>query len=240
MVDGKKTSRFYENRRFGEYEHGPSEIHLLQRTWLNELHSLPHVVVLDIGCGTGLGTGTVVRPDEVDAIIGIDLSRDALCMAKLRGIEGVQSEVDFQHLPIASHSIDVVILDEVLEHVCNTDELLDEIHRVLNSNGLLFLSTPNLAAWFNRLALLFGIQPAYSEVSYRKIYGRPGSDVVGHLRLFTKKSLLGLLRDSGFHIERVVGVEFPALPRPLRWLDRLWKKFPGFAAGLVVSATRVD
>lgn len=47
------------------------------------------------------------------------------------------------------------------------------------------LSTPNLAAWYNRALLLAGVQPVFSEVSLRAIHGRPGTEVVGHLRLYT-------------------------------------------------------
>jgi hypothetical protein len=58
--------------------------------------------------------------------------------------------------------------------------------RVLRPGGVLLLSTPNLAAWFNRSLVLLGVQPVFSEVSLRRVYGRPGREVAGHLRLFTR------------------------------------------------------
>ncbi len=230
---------FYKDREFGEFREGSSQVHQVQRTWL-EKHSLSgHLKLLDIGCGTGAGTRLVASGHTGECIIfGIDVSMSSLNTAFLRSINPILAEIDVSNLPVQDNSMDVVILDEVIEHVVETDRLLGEIYRVLVPGGLLLLSTPNLAAWFNRIALLLGIQPAYSEVSFRKIYGRPGSEVVGHLRLFTLKSLVELVEDSGFNVRKVKGVTFPALPRALHGIDTLFKSRTSLAAGIVLSATK--
>ena len=57
----------------------------------------------------------------------------------------------------------------------------------------MLLSTPNLAAWYNRVLLALGVQPVFTEVSLRGIFGRPGSVVAGHLRIFTRSALAQLL-----------------------------------------------
>ena len=74
------------------------------------------------------------------------------------------------------------------------------------------LSTPNLAAWFNRLGLLAGIQPAFTEVAYSGVYGRPGDEVVGHLRLFTWRALREFLAAHDFDDRRRSGAPFHGLP----------------------------
>jgi hypothetical protein len=119
-----------------------------------------------------------------------------------------------------------------------TDSIMEEIHRVLTDQGQLLISTPNLASWFNRIALLFGIQPAFSEVSFKKVYGRPGSGIVGHLRLFTRRALKAFVEDNGFHNSKIVGVPFPELPRFVRPLDTLLSRFPSIAGGLVMRADK--
>lgn len=66
--------------------------------------------------------------------------------------------MDAQRLPFPDGAFDVVVSDDLIEHLVETDSYAREIHRVLTPTGWLFLSTPNLAAWFNRLGLFAGVQ----------------------------------------------------------------------------------
>ena len=76
------------------------------------------------------------------------------------------------------------------------------------------LSTPNLAAWYNRALLLAGVQPVFSEVSLRAIHGRPGREVVGHLRLYTARALREFVAASGFEVVRLRGRALPRRTAP--------------------------
>ena len=105
---------------------------------------------------------------------------------------------------------------------------------------MLLLSTPNLAAWFNRIALLVGVQPAYTEVSFEKVFGRPGDDIVGHLRLFTGASIRQFLEHHGFDILEVRGARFAAIPSRARPIDALAARFPKLAGNTVIVARRRD
>ena len=229
---------FYAQRQMGEYEEGASEAHIKQLRWMKRNFLRSNPIVVDVGCGASSVGYSISTAIGNSTIIGIDLSQPALKTASGRGISGVQADFDGLGLPIQSESVDVVVLNEIIEHVVHTDELIDEIYRILKSNGVLLLSTPNLAAWFNRIALLLGVQPAFSEVSYRRVYGRPGNDVVGHLRLFTLRSLKEFLASNGFQIENIEGVTFGALPKYLHFIDALITKSRSLAAGLAVIATK--
>ncbi len=193
-------------------------------------------VILDLGCGDGEATAPLPRADHT--IVGVDWSMMALRHAKSLGLSVIRGGIDAPGLPIADGGADVVILSEVIEHLVDTDSAIDEIHRVLKPGGTLLLSTPNLAAWFNRGLLAFGVQPIFSEVSLRGIYGRPGSQVVGHLHMFTKRALTEFLNDRGFHCERVAGAPYHDVPRPMRPLDRLMCHWPSAASILLVEARR--
>jgi SAM-dependent methyltransferase len=194
--------------------------------------------IVDVGCGDGSATSLVSDLSARNTVIGVDWSATALARARARGLLVVQGGVDTAGLPLPDGCADVVIMSELIEHLVDTDSAVDEIRRVLRPGGVLLLSTPNLAAWFNRVLVGLGIQPVFSEVSLRGIYGRPGREVVGHLRLFTRRALVEFLAARGFSCERVLGAPYHDVPRPLRPLDRLLSRWPSMASILLVEARR--
>ncbi|MCK1795794.1 class I SAM-dependent methyltransferase [Streptomyces sp. XM4193] len=194
-------------------------------------------VILDIGCGDGSAAATaapILRPHR---LVGVDWSQDALRRAN-RHLTAVRGGLDDPGLPFASGSADAVLFSEVIEHLVDPDAALDELRRVLRPGGHLLLSTPNLAAWYNRALLLGGVQPVFSEVSMRGIYGRPGKQVVGHLRLYTARALRQMLPAAGFEVVRMSGAPYHDVPRPFRPLDRLACHTPSLASILLVHARR--
>ncbi|NKI40822.1 class I SAM-dependent methyltransferase [Streptomyces physcomitrii] len=194
--------------------------------------------VLDVGCGDGTAARAAAPLLAGHRIIGVDWSQDALRRARRRLPYVVRADIGGGGLPFASGSVDAVLFSEVIEHLVDPDSALDELRRVLRPGGHLMLSTPNLAAWYNRALLLAGVQPVFSEVSLRGIYGRPGSEVVGHLRLATARALAELVRARGFEVVRVAGAPFHGVPRPLRALDRLACARPSLASLLLLHARR--
>ena len=194
--------------------------------------------IVDVGCGDGSATYLVTKLDARNTVIGVDWSANALSQARARGLLVVQGGVDTAGLPLPDGCADVVIMSELIEHLVDTDAAIDEARRVLRPGGVLLLSTPNLAAWFNRGLVGLGIQPVFSEVSLRGIYGRPGHEVVGHLRLFTRRALVEFLTARGFRCERVLGAPYHDVPRLLRPLDRSLSRWPSMASILLVQARR--
>ena len=194
--------------------------------------------IVDVGCGDGSATHLATKLDARSSVIGVDWSANALSQARARGLLVVQGGVDTAGLPLPDGCADVVIMSELIEHLVDTDAAIDEARRVLRPGGVLLLSTPNLAAWFNRGLVGLGIQPVFSEVSLRGIYGRPGHEVVGHLRLFTRRALVEFLTARGFRCERVLGAPYHDVPRLLRPLDRSLSRWPSMASILLVQARR--
>jgi SAM-dependent methyltransferase len=193
--------------------------------------------IVDVGCGDGLCTELTAQLAHEHRVVGVDWAAGPLKQAAERGLTLVRGSLD-TGLPFASNSVDVVILSEVVEHLVDTDGGLAELHRVLRPGGHLILSTPNLAAWFNRGLLLAGVQPIFSEVSLSRVYGRPGHVVAGHLRLFTRRALVGFLADRGFTDIRISGACYHDVPAPLRPLDRLFRLVPELAAILMAHARK--
>jgi SAM-dependent methyltransferase len=92
--------------------------------------------VLDVGCGYG-AYGRALR-DEGTHCLGCDVNFEYLREAQKRGLP--VATVD-SSLPFADHSIDSVILFEVIEHVPDLHQILDEAFRVARRNVL--ITVPN-------------------------------------------------------------------------------------------------
>lgn len=200
--------------------------------------------VLDVGCGAGI-IGAKVQSELKASVVGIDLSREMIKVANKNGIEAKIVDLD-QRWPFNSSSFDCVIILQVLEHVFNPDNLVQESRRVLKRGGYLIVTTPNLAAWFNRILLLLGFQPFFTEVSTKdKTIGlkftrkiTPNREPVGHLRVFTLAALEDLLKFYGFDSIQKVGGRVSYLPRFMKPFDYLFSFSPALATDLIVVAKK--
>ena len=101
--------------------------------------------VLDLGCGDGVLTwmmherGAQATGVDLDGL-GLRLGQREL---RLRGAPARLVQADAHRLPFAAGAFDCVICTEVLEHIETPDRLLAEAARVLESGGLIVVTTPN-------------------------------------------------------------------------------------------------
>jgi 2-polyprenyl-3-methyl-5-hydroxy-6-metoxy-1,4-benzoquinol methylase len=217
---------------------GPDRAHRQAEMLAQVLADAPaRALILDVGCGDGSATQTAARRNGAHRFVGLDWSAPSLAQARDRGLTVLRAELG-AGLPVRSASVDVVVMSEVIEHLVDTDSAAEEAHRVLKPGGTLLLSTPNLAAWYNRGLLAFGVQPVFSEVSLRSVFGRPGSQVAGHLHMFTRRGLVDFLAAYGLRTVRVRGARYHDVPSPLRPVDRLFCHWPSAASILLVQARK--
>lgn len=227
---------FYERNqptRFGAHR-AQVQIEL----FVGALAERPDALVVDLGCGDGQLTALARAAVPGATVIGLDWSAAALASTAASGIPAVRGGVDGVDLPFPDESVDVVMMNEVIEHLVEVDHAVAEARRILRPGGHLLVSTPNLAAWFNRILLAAGVQPVFSEVSRKGIFGRPGTEVVGHLRLYTRRALHEFLTAHGFADVEIRGAAYHDVPLPARPLDRVLARWPGMAAILVARTVK--
>jgi len=159
---------------------------------------------------------------------GVDISKgfviDVHPIQLYKKYEYIRADISKDKLPSSDSSVNLILLIEVIEHLLNPDFLLLEIKRILSEDGIVIIATPNLAWWPNIILLASGHQPIFTEVSTRKIYGRKGKEVVGHLRVFTYLSLREMLLDYGFKILKYKTVQTKIVPMWLKPIDFLVSK----------------
>ncbi len=111
---------------------------------------LAGAVALDAGCGYG-GTSIAMCERGADVIaVDRDQTRLSDLTKRCRDIEVQTSELS--SLPYPEHSFDLIVLQDVIEHVTDRDETIRELWRVLKPDGLLYLSTPNRTSVLNFFA----------------------------------------------------------------------------------------
>lgn len=115
--------------------------------------------VLDIGSGMG---GFLVAAERNGAIpLGVE-PNDAYCrITRLRGARyGLRAAVARgfgESLPVADHTCDIVLAQDILEHVRDPDQTLSEIRRVLKPGGVALATVINRFAWRDPHYHLYGI-----------------------------------------------------------------------------------
>ncbi len=137
--------------------------------------------ILDIGCGAG-GKSLYYAASGASFVFGADIipeyKEEALALAAKKGLIDRFSFIlaDAAALPLEDESIDVIIMNDAMEHVASPRKVLSECARVLKSEGRVFINFP----------------PYYHP------YGAHLSDLIGipwaHL-LFSRKTLASTYRE---------------------------------------------
>lgn len=99
-------------------------------------------VVLDIACGEGYGTNLLAK--TAGEIFGVDRCAETVGSAKSRYPAGNLKfmQGDIANIPFQANTFDIIICFETIEHVGDQEKVLQEFKRVLKSDGVLVISTP--------------------------------------------------------------------------------------------------
>jgi len=194
------------------------------------LTSLRYKLILD--AGSGPGTYGLLLAQKKNEVVGVDISYDAVKMAKKRAfIKGVDQlfhvvVADLENLPLRDGIFDVCFSGWVLHHFTSL-EVIKELARVLKSGARIALAEPNEASYIFRIT-------RYAE----EIFSSLLSEVGLHTQNVTPHSYEDYcrsLRKYGFNIISVSScytMEPVILPRNISFSKRLFLLFSLFLRGL--------
>lgn len=168
--------------------------------------------LLDVGCWEGAFSQRCADALSAGRVLGVEVYERQAAEAEARGIEVARVDLESGRLPWEDESVDVVLCNQVLEHLKNVWLPMSEMHRVLRRGGHAILSVPNLASLHNRVLLALGRQPSSIRVFGPHVRGY----AFGEFREFTA-------RDGAYEIEQALSAGF--YPLPTAWsapLNRLW------------------
>jgi SAM-dependent methyltransferase len=98
------------------------------------------LTVLDIASGEGYGTYALSKVAK--AVVGVDISQEAVEHAKTKyGLDYRIGSAD--RIPVETAFFDAVVSFETIEHVADPIRFMQEAFRVLKPDGLFIVSTPN-------------------------------------------------------------------------------------------------
>ncbi len=108
--------------------------------------------VLDVGCGIG----TYVRKFRgfTDYAFGVDVDEDRVALGA-RDVPNLYVSAS-ESLPFGDESFDVVVLNEVIEHVADDRQTISECLRVLRPGGRLVIYAPNRLYLFETHGIYVG------------------------------------------------------------------------------------
>jgi len=98
--------------------------------------------VLDVGCGTGVGSGFLAR--QGFSVTGLDVDSESIEWGKVQEFDRklVLMEGRGENLPYDNGAFDAIIAFECIEHMDSPYAFVSEANRVLRPDGMLLCSVP--------------------------------------------------------------------------------------------------
>jgi SAM-dependent methyltransferase len=165
--------------------------------------------LLDIGCGDGAFTQMMGGMCGAKELYGIEINKK---FKPPFSVYRKDANKPFWNLPI---KFDIVIANQLVEHLTNPDNLFKSVHSILNEDGIFIISTPNLNSLHNRIFILMGWQVTNIAPSTEMVFGNPnrgaksGMDEFNrHVTVFSFPAMIEMAEHYGFEVEDYCGAGF--------------------------------
>ena len=149
---------------------------------------------LEIGCGEG---GFAASLNAGCEIWGVEMHESSARIASPRLHRVLVGSYDAVQQDLPEDYFDLVICNDVIEHMPDRDAFFDSIGRKLRDGGYLVASIPNMRYYYCLRELLLRKEWVYRD---HGIMDRT------HLRFFTERSIRRTLNDHGFSVEALRGL----------------------------------
>jgi SAM-dependent methyltransferase len=183
--------------------------------------------LLDVGCWDGGFSQRCGEALGAERILGVEVYEGPAAEAERKGLEIARIDLETERFPWPDASVDVVVCNQVLEHLKNVWLPMTEMHRVLRPGGHAVLSVPNLASLHNRVLLAAGRQPTSI-----RLFGP-------HVRGYSFREFRDFVGLGGaYEVERAITAGF--YPLPARWSKPLSSLWPSAGHTTIVLARKAD
>ncbi|MFC1511032.1 class I SAM-dependent methyltransferase [Candidatus Margulisiibacteriota bacterium] len=208
----KASEEFYKRSYSNRYNHW-RKYYSVRKAIFQELNKAPAqklIKILDIGCSTGwlMHLLALEFGDKFSLqFFGIDLSPSYISAAQQQYADCGKYHfqvMDANEMGFTNEEFDIVICSEVIEHMKNPVQVLNNIYRILAGNGVLILTTPNEGG---------GVLPK----SLKKLRRKPGPGRLGekdsclteqgygHISIKAKSEWASFFKQAGLTTEAVEG-----------------------------------
>ena len=167
--------------------------------------------VLDAGCGAGYGSAELA--DVAERVTGIDIAPEAVEYARAHyALHNLSFEqASCTQLPFADGAFDLVVAFEVIEHLENWRDFLQEVRRVLAPAGQLIVSTPN-RLYYTESRGTQGANPFHVHEFDFEEFGQELRQFFPHVSMFLENHIEGVTfqpHESGHTVETRVDAAEP-------------------------------
>ena len=148
--------------------------------------------ILDVGCGYGLLSRELKKTFPKLDFYGIEHSKEASRSSKkiLKLLQCNIEDIALIKRKLKTQKFDVIIFSDVLEHLYDPVGIIKSYQSLLEEDGTIVITVPNIANIFSRIALLLG----YFN------YNETGVMDKTHIRFFNRKNLKQLAKESNLKI----------------------------------------
>ena len=123
----------------------------VKRKVISDLNIEPNSKVLDLCCGTG-DLGKIIKKIQPSCdVVGVDFSSQMIEIARKNNPNITYWEMDATSLSFEKNSFDYVVMGFGLRNIEQKNKALDEVHRILKTNGNFLHLDFGVSSIFNNL-----------------------------------------------------------------------------------------